>query len=564
MQRPGLRAVVALVAVAVTVALLLAPSTRWLVLDQLRLQFERSPYVEELLAELGVHELPDGSVTQPAKHRNNAVRMAAARHSRDPGAQIVLASLGPSSSVSGQGSAAAARLREVARRMPDEPAVWAAILRYDTVSDVRVGRTTEQEYASSSKPQPRLFPAPAPSSPARLHAFVDAAEAGERSDPRNALFPFMRAGALFAVERDNEALAAIRKAARLPLWEDYANAEMEARIGLEREALGRHGAVAEMCTMGAALRPEFAFMRSIARVAAYKAIRAEQAGLRDERLAIREDLLACADLMRGQARATLGALVASALAQEASRWPGGKPLAAETLSRTPEQRAEAFAAYVRTLGGDADRARRQLSAARETRAILQGSENRSVMSGLAAAGLLVRWALGLTLLAIVVWCAVAGAAAWALGRAGAPWGVAAWVAIALLTAAWPARALAANVMLFAGYVSVIHNLLADSGGDGGAVLSLFRYALPAFVFAVGLIVALAASGRAACKRRAFLAVLPRAAMWTGSAALALYAVLALDSAGHESRLSAQLALIRDNECAYSARLVGKAWPGPQK
>lgn len=550
-------------AAALVVALLVAPSTRWVVMEQLRLQLGRSQNMQGLLLDLGVPELPDGSAPQRDPSRNDAVRRAAERLPDDPGAQIVLASMDPGTAP-GAGTTAAARLREAASRAPDKAALWAAVLRVDAMTGVQIGRTDEQEYTSARRGETPPSSSASPTQPERLRAFVAAAEAGERADPGNGFFPLMRAAGLFALNEDDAALAAIGKAARAAEWEDYADAETEARLRLDRQSRGRQGAIAEILAMAATVFPHYALLRSVSGLAVYKALQAEQAGRQKEGLAIRSDLLKCADGMRAHARTSLAARVASSMAQAATQWPGGMASRAEAQEAGADERSAAYVEYVAAVGGKpaAQRAERQLAAAREARAIITDGGSRSPMSGSPARSLMARWAIGVALLSIALWCMVAAAAAWTLDRGKpATWRLCTWTLIALGVATWLVSVQGGNAMLFAACATVVDTMTgARTGAQPGGALALLRLLVPVAIVLVALLVVIAALVTRAAPSRSFLRSVTQVASVAGLVVVAVFALSVVDTARHEDRLSAALAGVRQNECALMAKVVGRPWP----
>src|SRR5262249_21692747 len=137
----------------------------------------------------------------------------------------------------------------------------------------------------------RTGPCAAPELPSAeaLAAYDRDAAVGGRLDPDNAYFPFMRAAGLLAGRRDEEALAAVRRAGGKRGWEDYASAETAGGWRL-CEAMGARGNVPRTINAAHVLLPQYATMARVTWVATYLASRAEAAGRVEEGLAVRASL----------------------------------------------------------------------------------------------------------------------------------------------------------------------------------------------------------------------------------------------------------------------------------
>ena len=89
------------------------------------------------------------------------------------------------------------RLRDLAKRFPNNPSVYASLLSFEAI-DIPENR-------------PDLY-------------------AGERLDPGNAYFPIMTAYGCFVDHRDSDALEAIHRAAQMALFEDYKMDEITGKM----------------------------------------------------------------------------------------------------------------------------------------------------------------------------------------------------------------------------------------------------------------------------------------------------------------------------------------------
>lgn len=326
------------VAVGVLATLALAPQTRWMVREQMLISIGR------------YHLLPLNSgayTTSPAADRRQ-IDAAAASAPTDFGLQYA--------AVCGPGHAeVAAGMRGLASRFPNEPALYANILRYDTLGAVRLARP---EVALLSGSKPELEYHPTPSTPAALAAFDKTAAAGERVDPDNAYFPFLRAVGLLAAHKDAAAEAAVRRAGEKTAWHEYTIDDVQSRWRLHRIAFDDKGVIPQVAIAADTLLPHFQAMRQVARVLTYRAMQKEKAGDVAGGLALRESLRRSGDLMRVQSDYLIGAIVGSSACAIACLRPGGAPPPPDLPSDATEAQqvarrhsdAQAFAAYARQQG----------------------------------------------------------------------------------------------------------------------------------------------------------------------------------------------------------------------
>lgn len=309
-------------ALGILIALLIAPQTRWLV----RMQLSPSmtlPGNSEAKRQLFVQQHPDDFQVQLA----------------------------------GQPAGSALTQVEYERRLvsrfPDSASLRANILRYATGSEIHLGR--DEDYLLGNMPVPSnpdwKYPLP---TAAHLAAFDADAAAGERLDPDNAYFPFMRAFGLFAAHRDQEALAAVQRASTKPVWREYIPDEVEGRWRIIDAVYGGREAVSASAVAAAVLFPHYPQLRAAARIVLYKAILDEQAGHPEAGLAKREALGRCGELMGVQSTTFIGNLVGVAInAISRSRPGGGPPLKSDpNLSRDQQvqKMLNLYCAYVVKIG----------------------------------------------------------------------------------------------------------------------------------------------------------------------------------------------------------------------
>jgi len=261
--------------------------------------------------------------------------------------------------------------RSLVARFPDNPSLRANILRYAMQGEVHLRRP--EENLLSSVPVPPAPPEGGRNAPADLAAFDADAAAGERLDPDNAYFPFMRAVGLFAAHRDEAGLAAVGRAGREHGWREYSGDEVTGHWRISEAAFGGREGISRMATAAAVLFPHYQGLRSAARLVAVKAVQAEQDGRPQEGLALRLALARCGDLMRAQSTSLIGSLVGIAISAISRSRPGGVPAAARPQGVSADQwageRLDAYCDYVTRLGHPeaAREARAQDEAGRQVR-----------------------------------------------------------------------------------------------------------------------------------------------------------------------------------------------------
>ena len=291
------------------------------------------------------------------------------------------------------------RLRDLLRRFPNSPMLHAAILRYDCLKRIHLDR--KERYLLSESPVPTKL---LRSDPRHLVAFEGIAAKGERIDPDNAFFPMMRAVALFAAHRDEEALQALMRASRKSRWDDYALDEFEGIKRLWEDAFGKPNGLQKISLSAFILPPHLSVMRAPAYIATYKAMELERSGRLSEGLEIRLALMRCGRLMREQRKTTLARTVGTAIAHIAVNRPKGEPLPppprkAELAEARGKQIQERFVSYLRQIG-QAETAKwvqEELRAGRQLRQELIDKVQRSpYLDELASA-----WAVDLMLLSVI-------------------------------------------------------------------------------------------------------------------------------------------------------------------
>ena len=214
-------------------------------------------------------------------------------------------------------------LRVLETRFPNRASLRANVLRYAAMKGGIFSRP-EDNYLMEEKPDSQIEPSSG-NRPAELRAFDQDAATGERLDPDNAYFPFMRAAGLYAMHQDATARAAILRAGTKTHWAEYYDDEIAGRTRLRALTLGDYSAISHVCITAAVLLPHYSLLHHVARIATYQAMRDEQAGHLKEGVALRQALMHCGSLMRAQSQLVIGSFVGIAIAHTAIQRPGGAP-----------------------------------------------------------------------------------------------------------------------------------------------------------------------------------------------------------------------------------------------
>ena len=397
-------------ALGVLLALLIAPQTRWLgrlqILTVLRLY----------------HPLPGMDApmyTQSQAEDDRRIQDVAVRHPEDYALQYAAVSTAGGADRTGGAARVLSALHALTARFPDQPALYAAILRAELRGNIRLARA-EGDRLLPKPSYPEYHPHP--SAPADLATYDRAAAAGERLDPDNAYFPLLRAVGLFAAHRDAEGLAAALRASQEPGWQEYYTPEVEARWQLHAEAFGDPSGLGRTAAAAAELLPEYGPLRGVALLVLYHAVQAEQAGRAKEGLKLREALRRVGDLIRVQSTYVIGALVGNAINAIATDRIGGATQDAVPGPASDQQMwqgLDAYRAYATRLGHPEFAAREQAEAeaGREVSALVKiytpVRDNPLIRPFL----LLTRWWLAdLAVLSNILWLLLFGGMAAGLAR----------------------------------------------------------------------------------------------------------------------------------------------------
>lgn len=313
-------------------------------------------------------------------------------------------------------------LRGLEARFGDTPSLYANILRYASIGEIGIGEQPADWALGGLAPpsQPQVHETP--SSPAVLAAYDRDAAMGERLDPNNAYFPFMRAYGLYAANKNDQAVAELLRAGKDTKFDDYSPDEVEGDWKLSQDLIGGQDALVRLAFEAALLFPHYAKMREVARVAAYQAMLEEQSGNSDQGLAIRNALMHIGSLMRAQSNSFIGTLVGIAITGIAMARPGGAPAIQhqpnETRAEIESQRDDRFCAYLTQIGHSYEIpwVRAETAAGDQARADFQRGEARDPIAN-DPVRMIQWWAIDFLLLAAVIWLLVAGGVASLAARA---------------------------------------------------------------------------------------------------------------------------------------------------
>ncbi len=349
MERKSREMLLVGIALVVMAGLFVWPATRWLIRLQLVSQIVPS-HVDHAALDRRVAE---GSPQDFQIQYVHALTTPAPASSASENSAIrLLSSLTPDSQC-------IERLRGLEARFPNEPTLYAHVLRYATRGQVHLRRREQDELSLISQKHNETVKDALLSE--HLASFDRDAAQGERLDPNNAYFPLMRAAGLFEAGRDADAIAAIRRAGQATRYEDYVGEEFYSLDRFRALAYGESGALARVSVAAAILFPHYAELRAMCRMGVVSAIHAEQSHNAQAGFAIRRDLAHAGGLMRVQGHSLICSLVGMAITSITMSRPGGTPLVkTDDTGHMTEAQREArqqeklnkYCAYLRSIGHD--------------------------------------------------------------------------------------------------------------------------------------------------------------------------------------------------------------------
>jgi hypothetical protein len=227
------------------------------------------------------------------------------------------------------------------RRFPHSPVVEANIIE----KLCRMGLQPEvnpAEEAFIGYPKPYETIPDTPQEGEKLRVIKGAALSGEADDPNNAFFPMILAAVDFAQSRDAEGIRAVEVAGRDSQWNDYIGDLVAGSIRLSESAHGGGlNGTSRIEILSLTLLPQFAPLRSVARVSLWHAVNDEKSGQFADSVRLRRALLHVGLLMRSDSKSFfISNLVGIAIAYIAIAQPMGiLPLSDVAEGKeSPEQR----------------------------------------------------------------------------------------------------------------------------------------------------------------------------------------------------------------------------------
>ncbi len=549
-------------------ALLLLPATRHLL--RMDVQFESLTFASQL---------------------DLAAERAAASHlSNDYPVQLALATEAPTAysdapppdvDPMAQSKARNRRILALTERFPNNPSVYANLLRYMSLGEMHVSRDEDLLFSGQ-----KILP-PSPnvirhySSPESLAMFDAVAEKGEQLDPDNAYFPMLRAAGLFAAHRDSEALESLKKAGACSKWTEYFQDDVAGQNQLQQEAYGNRGAIPRFSNTANLLLPHYTELRKTARIAMYLEAEEERAGRNEEGIAIRHALMRCGGLMRSQGRSLITCFVGIAISNIATANPGGlltpksnndPDLSEKEQAQQRQEQLSHYCAFLDSLGNrqEAAWAKAELEAGATAKQIGKEGLSHSIFDCSALYQLSISRMVNLALLSSTFVLLILGAAAGLASQVrGTKWLTARRIAYALLVCGgiglWQWKVAGTGMKPLTDCQALLYGLTTHGQADNAnAVQCLTTFAallLPAlFVGILGIFTLTQRVPLATGLGRALRGI----SVPIASALFLLYSGSLLCTAHLESTLLTGLDRTIQNESGYIAEMAGKTWPGDPK
>lgn len=277
---------------------------------------------------------------------------------------------------------------------------------------------------------------------------------GEQVDPGNAYFSSMRFISLLALQRDAEALAALRRAAANPRWDEHWDDEPAARWRAQLFHDGHATARERSVEVGKAWFGHYRMLRESASIVVAIAAEAERAGRRSEGLEIRRAVARLGMKMRVGSLNFIGSLIGGRITTFCYSRTGGEPAARRPAAlQTDEEitawRRKQYTDYLEKFGYSDEAAWVKADARDQQQVREMGEAHPGWMDELdALEGLLKWWFADLVILTNLAWLLLIALIAALLGRTrwvkqGRPAPgtirVAALSLILALALAWPFR-----------------------------------------------------------------------------------------------------------------------------
>jgi hypothetical protein len=195
-------------------------------------------------------------------------------------------------------------------------------------------------------PSPEVSKEPPTYTKAELQRAIALAARGQKLEPNNGYFDWLKACFLILAWRDGEAFSALDAAASKKRFDDHSLDAQQAKMRARSTALGRPLLLEEkLLEQFNTLYPQYARDREMARIFAWQSLKAQRRGEHALALRITAGLARTAARKRENARTYIEGLVAAAM--EAIAWSGPVTDARRRIGgrTTPGQRLSSFSAY---------------------------------------------------------------------------------------------------------------------------------------------------------------------------------------------------------------------------
>lgn len=205
---------------------------------------------------------------------------------------------------------------EMAARFPDEPTLYANMLRYATLSGPLTGaRRPEIEPPAKDLPAKSRFKPLANTPDVRM--LENAVKMGRKLEPENSYFHWFEAALRFQQERDEDALAAIHTAALAPGYNAHYQDEFLSEFREYRRRVGEAvywlTPMSRYAISGVVVLPHLSQFRGAGKMTAWYIGQDAKSGKQDQAIALMLDEVKFGAVMRDNSLWAIDALVAEAI-----------------------------------------------------------------------------------------------------------------------------------------------------------------------------------------------------------------------------------------------------------
>ncbi len=242
-----------------------------------------------------------------------------------------------------------ATIRKISRivaRFPNEPVVYAVALKQLILSGMYLHRDKDQ----TIPPDNNTVSVKSHVDMRLTKLFDSYCMAGERLDPQNAFFYYMRSISLFIRHRDSDALRQIEIASQKPEYNDYFSLEDQYLVHTVDKITGGENVLVRFYTYAGVIFPEYADCSASARIAIHKACLLEQKGNFQAGFVIRRAVRKYGTLMSEDSKVDIGNLVGIAITGIAMDGFPGYPANTNPYNPTIfDTRVKAYSDYLKNI-----------------------------------------------------------------------------------------------------------------------------------------------------------------------------------------------------------------------